>query len=49
MKYRIMSDPGQQLVEQQAPNFQLVDLDEKQFSLSQFLGQPVILNFWATW
>ena len=48
-EYRIMSDPGQQLVEQQAPNFQLVDLDEKQFSLSQFLGQPVILNFWATW
>ena len=48
-EYRIMSDPGQQLVEQQAPNFQLVDLDENQFSLSQFLGQPVILNFWATW
>lgn len=26
-----------------------VDQDQKQLTLNQFKGQPVVLNFWATW
>lgn len=33
-----------------AHGFQLSDLKgDKKFSLSDFTGKPVILNFWATW
>jgi peroxiredoxin len=32
-----------------APDFQLRDTDGQHVSLSDMLGQPVILNFWATW
>jgi peroxiredoxin len=32
-----------------APDFTFITLDEKQFSLSDFKGKKVILNFWATW
>ena len=33
----------------EAPGFTLTDLDGHQVSLSQFQGQPVVVNFWATW
>ena len=48
-EYRVRSDPGQKLVGLTASDFQLANLDGDQVSLSQFVGQPVILNFWATW
>jgi cytochrome c biogenesis protein CcmG/thiol:disulfide interchange protein DsbE len=32
-----------------APDFALVDLDEKPIRLSDFRGKVVFLNFWATW
>jgi peroxiredoxin len=32
-----------------APDFTLTDLDGHPVSLSQFRGQPVVVNFWATW
>jgi peroxiredoxin len=32
-----------------APDFTLVDLDGNEVSLSDFRGQPVLINFWATW
>ena len=32
-----------------APDFTLKDLDGKDVSLSQFKGQVVLINFWATW
>ena len=34
-----------------APAFQLPDLfdDERTLALSDYAGQPVILNFWASW
>ena len=32
-----------------APDFTLVDLDGNQISLGDFAGQPVVINFWATW
>ena len=37
------------LIEKPAPDFTLRDLRGNQVSLSDFRGQPVILNFWATW
>jgi peroxiredoxin len=32
-----------------APNFELMNLEEKPVKLSDFAGKKVILNFWATW
>jgi cytochrome c biogenesis protein CcmG/thiol:disulfide interchange protein DsbE len=32
-----------------APGFTLTDLSGKRISLRDHLGQPVIVNFWATW
>ena len=32
-----------------APAFALPDMDGEVFKLSDYRGQPVIVNFWATW
>jgi len=40
---RSMSDSGA------APNFTLTNQDGEQISLSDYRGQVVILDFWATW
>jgi peroxiredoxin len=32
-----------------APDFTLEDMDAKQFSLKDYRGKVVLLNFWATW
>ena len=32
-----------------APGFTLVDMDGEIFSLSDYKGRTVIINFWATW
>ena len=40
---------GGPLIEKPAPEFTLRDLKGNQVSLSDFRGQPVVLNFWATW
>lgn len=32
-----------------APRFRLLDMDEKAHTLADYKGQPVIVNFWATW
>lgn len=37
------------LVGKTAPNFTLLDLQGRAVSLADFQGQPVFLNFWATW
>ena len=34
---------------QMAPDFTLLDLENKEFSLSSLKGKPVILFFWTTW
>jgi peroxiredoxin len=36
-------------VDQPAPELTLFDLDGKQVSLSDFTGQVILLNNWATW
>lgn len=32
-----------------APNFKLEDMDENEYDFSEYRGQVVLLNFWATW
>jgi len=32
-----------------APGFTVLDADENDVSLSDMLGKPVVLNFWASW
>jgi thiol-disulfide isomerase/thioredoxin len=32
-----------------APDFELLNLDNQVVSLGDFKGQPVLINFWATW
>lgn len=46
------SDPNQldsPLVGQPAPRFALADLDGRVQRLADLRGQPVVINFWATW
>ena len=50
------NQPGQDVfllppieVDQPAPELTLIDLDGNQVSLSDFLGQVVLVNNWATW
>jgi thiol-disulfide isomerase/thioredoxin len=31
------------------PDFELTSLDNSNIHINQFLGKPVILNFWASW
>lgn len=33
----------------EAPNFEVVDLEGNTFRLSDYRGQGVVLNFWGTW
>ena len=40
---------GTELQGKAAPGFTLVSTDGKRVSLSDFKGQPVLVNFWATW
>jgi len=32
-----------------APDFNLQDMDEKKYSIKDFRGKVVLVNFWATW
>ena len=32
-----------------APDFTIYDIDGNEVKLSDFLGKPVVLNFWASW
>lgn len=41
--------PSSPLVGRQATDFTLPTLDGLDVSLSQFRGQPVLINFWASW
>lgn len=33
----------------EAPSFKLEDMDEYEYDFSEYRGQVVLLNFWATW
>lgn len=38
-----------QVIGQKAPNFNLLDVNNKPVSLSDFEGKYILLDFWATW
>jgi cytochrome c biogenesis protein CcmG/thiol:disulfide interchange protein DsbE len=40
---------GEFVLDQPAPDFALEDADGQELRLSDLRGQPVVLNFWATW
>ena len=46
---RLVAERGVVKVGEEAPNFQLRDLDGNMVSLSQLRGKVVLVNFWATW
>ena len=35
--------------EYSAPNFSVYDADMNERTLEEFIGKPIVLNFWATW
>ena len=37
------------IVNMQAPSFDLPDLAGVQHSLNEYLGRPIVVNFWTTW
>jgi cytochrome c biogenesis protein CcmG/thiol:disulfide interchange protein DsbE len=44
-----VSVDGQAAPGARSPNVSLVDFEGKFFSLSEYRGTPVVLNFWASW
>ena len=42
-------DTGEEKEKTPAPNFTVYDVEGKEVSLSDMVGKPVIMNFWATW
>lgn len=38
-----------EIINEPAPGFKLTNLDGKEFSLEQFKGKVVMIDFWATW
>ena len=44
--FSIIPDPS---MGKPAPDFALLDLNGKQIQLTELIGKPVMINFWATW
>ena len=44
-----VSGPSVLKTDEAAPDFELSGIDSKLYHLSDFKGQVVVLNFWATW
>lgn len=42
-------DTGEEKEKTPAPNFTVYDVEGNEVSLSDMIGKPVIMNFWATW
>lgn len=47
--YQIMSRSKENAAAEGIVNFKLVSVDGKEYSLSDFRGKKVVLNFFATW
>ncbi|WP_316765770.1 TlpA disulfide reductase family protein [Pedobacter frigiditerrae] len=45
----ILKEVEKQLISEQAPSFNLKDLDGKTWTLEGLKGKTVVLDFWATW
>jgi cytochrome c biogenesis protein CcmG/thiol:disulfide interchange protein DsbE len=42
-------EAGSPITGSSAPNFELLSISGEKVQLTQFLGKPVIVNFWASW
>lgn len=42
-------DPSEQREANPAPDFTVTDVNGKEIKLSDYIGKPVVLNFWASW
>lgn len=53
LAFGLRPDTSTKLQDQRAPNFELTafngEFDGQHFSLEDLHGQPVVLNFWASW
>lgn len=47
--YQVIQDKSTVSVGEKAPDFQLKTIDGQTVKLSDFRGQGVLLNFWASW
>ena len=46
----VSEDPGNDTAaEEKAPDFTVLDADGNKVNLSSLFGQPIVLNFWASW
>ena len=45
----VPTEPASTFPKIAAPDFTVYDIDGNEVKLSDFLGKPVVLNFWASW
>lgn len=45
----IKNELKKKIVSQPAPEFELIDLEGKKFTLADFRGKTIVIDFWATW
>lgn len=48
-KEKLISKLENEMILEPAPEFSLLDLEEKTVSLSDYKGKTVVVDFWATW
>ena len=48
-KTPVTGQSGATRIGKPAPDFDLLLLDSNVFSLSEYKGQPIVVNFWASW
>lgn len=45
----VFNNASSSAIDEEAKNWQLFDQDDQLYQLEDFKGQPIVLNFWATW
>jgi len=43
------TDSGEEQEKLPAPDFTALDIDGNEVNLSDYIGKPIVLNFWASW
>ena len=43
------SDPATSKAAIKAPNFTVLNIDREEVSFNDFIGKPIVINFWASW
>jgi len=45
----VTGQSGFRLVNKPAPAFALPTLDSSELALASYIGEPIVVNFWASW